>query len=151
MFGRKEKISRKEKIRVEIIGGYLPKKRMCDIVGNEVIIKPANQGRGGEEYRAKFDNTCLLPYTTGLLFLKSVKHKLLVKEGATECISFGNLETSLAPSCTIQDVNRYATATVIRAAGSLKPENKTLIYVLIIINIILTLFGLLVASGNIKL
>lgn len=124
---------------------------MCEIVGNEVVIEAASQGRSGDSYRAKFDNTCLLPYTTGILFFKSVKHKLLLKEGASECVSFGNLENSVAPSCTIQDVKKYATATVIRAAGSLKPENKTLIYVLIIINIILTLFGLLVASGNIKL
>ncbi len=140
---------KREKIRVEIVGGYLPKKRNCTIEGNYVIINPNDRNRDGASYKAFFDNTCLIPYKTGLPPFRSIRHKLMLKEGSAQCVSFSSKQEDKAPSCTIQDVENYATATVIKKAGSFKEESKTLIYVLIIINIIVSLAGL-IFGGRIR-
>lgn len=144
-------LGRPGKIRVEIIGGAVPIRRNCPIEGTQVIVEQESKLRGGAAYLANYDNDCLVPYVTGPPLFRSVKFKLLLRYGASKCISFGKNAGDIAPSCTPGDIDRLGTATVIKLAGSLKGENRTLIYALILVNIILTVIAVAVASGGIKI
>lgn len=121
---------------------------MCPIIGNQVIISPATIGRSGASQKAEFDNTCLIPYLGG--FPRTVKHKVMLKEGATKCVSFKG-SGDQAPSCSINDVNEFSKASVIRLSGQLRGENKTFIYILLFIIIILSVISILMGSGRIRL
>lgn len=143
MFG-----SSKQKIRVDIITGYLPRKKNCVIEEGQVIIQQGH-GKGATSYKAKFDNSCLIPYKTGIWPFRSVKHKLFLKEGAFECVSFSG-DNPKAPQATTGQVRKFATATVINRAGNIPEEKKTILYLLIGANIVLSFITLLVASGNLR-
>lgn len=142
-------LGRSQKIRVEIVGGAVPIKRNCEIEGNHVIILPGSKGRGGAPIKAEYDNTCLVPYYTGFPF-RSIKYKLLLRYDATKCVSFGKDSSDVAPSCTPSDVARYGRATVIRLAGNIKGESRTLIYALLIIVIVLGILTLITSAGRIR-
>lgn len=141
-------MARKPKILVEIVGASpYPKRRKCPIEGNKIILKEAREGRGGAAITAEFDNSCFIPYRSGLT--RGIKQKLIVKEGATKCVSFGTDSSYRAPSVTIEEVFNYFKASVIMAAGRIKQEKQTIIYLLIGVVIILQIIGLLVSSGRI--
>lgn len=139
------------KIRVEIIGGAYPKKINAEVEGNHVIIQPGAKGRGGAPYKAEYDNSCLVPYWSGFSIFKTIKFKLLLKEGASKCVSFAKSAAEIAPTCTQQDIARFSNATVIRNAGMLKPENRTFVYVLLLINIVISILAVAVASGRLAI
>lgn len=138
------------KILVEIVNGVYPRRKKCVIDGSHVIIEPGKSGRGGAAQKAEFTPNCLVPYYAGIPPFKSIKHKLILKEGATKCVSFAKPEDYLAPTCTKSDVSHYGEATVIKLSGSLKGENRMFVYILLGIIIILNVVGLLVASGNVR-
>lgn len=143
------------KILVEIIGGPYPQKRKCKLNREQtkVIISEGAKGRGASAIDAEFDNTCLVPYFSGLPPFRSIKYKLHYVTGAKKCVSYtlNNKKEVETPSCTKEDVQSYAQATVIKQAGSLKPPvNMGLVYVLIIISIIVGVIGIAVSSGNLR-
>lgn len=142
----------KPKILVEFVGGVFPKRKKFPVENNKAIIKQRNPkgGRNGAEETIEFDNTCLVPYYAGVPPFRVVKHKILAKIGASKAVSFRN-ETGECPSCTKQDIANYSNATVIGAAGRLKPESRTLVYVLLIVLIIVGVFNLLIASGRVNI
>lgn len=140
-----------KKILVEIVGGAFPKKKKCEVVGNAVMIEHGRSGRGGAAQTAKFDNSCLVPYMAGLPPFRYVKYKLILREGASQCVSFAENAGTNAPSCSVCDVSNYGKATVIKLAGLMKPENRSLIYALLIISIIVGVAGIAVSAGVIRL
>lgn len=141
---------RQDKILVEIIGGAFPKKRKCLVLGNTIILRPAKEGRGGAAITAEYDTDCLIPYYGGIWPFRSIRYKLLLKEGAAKCVSFKTNPVEV-PSCSRNDVVKYGNATVIKLAGALKPPfNINFVYVLLIIGLILTGISILVGSGNIQ-
>lgn len=141
---------KKPKILVEIVGPT-PNKRRLPIDGNYVIVEEGKPGRGGAPIKAKFDNTCLVPYYAGIPPFRTIKYKLVLKEGTTECVSFGDKYTSNAPSCDLKTVQRYGEATVIKLSGMIKnPMNMGILYILLFAAIALGVLNLLVASGNIR-
>lgn len=140
----------KRTIRVDIIGGPYPKKRKCRIVGNKIVLKEGTKGRGGEAITASFDNTCYVPYFSGIWPFRHIKHKLHWIEGTTKCVSYEPTAED-SPSCTIEDVSHYGEATVIKLAGSLKPPfNLGLIYVLLIVSIIIGIIGIAISTGHLR-
>lgn len=142
---------KKQKILVEIIGGPFPKKKKCLVDENRVILRPAKEGRGGAAITADFDNGCLVPYYTGLWPLRSIKHKLVLKEGASKCVNFIDKDDTNAPTCTKSDVSKFGQATVIKLSGSLKPPfNVNIIYVLLVVGLILTGISILVGTGRLR-
>lgn len=140
---------KKPKILVEIVGAT-PNKRRLPIEGNKVIVKEGKPGRGGEAITAEFSNSCLIPYYAGIPPFRSMKHKLILKEGASKCVNFDDKNTD-APTCSLADVQKFGEASVIKAAGMNKnPLNMGMLYILIFAAIALGVLNLLVASGNIR-
>lgn len=140
---------RKRKILVEFVGGAFPKKKKYVIneEGNKIILKPGQKGKGGAEQLASFDQSCLVPYHSGLF--RTIKYKLLLKEGADKCISFAGKDVE-CPTCSKNDVGNYGNATVIKLAGALKPPfNMGVIYILLGVIIVVGIIGILVSSGRI--
>jgi hypothetical protein len=144
-------LDKRPKILVEIIGA-IPRKLKLPIDDGKIVVKEATAGRRGAAITATFDNTCLVPYWAGIPPFRTIKYKLLLKEGATECISFGNRYTKDAPTCTLSDVQKFGQATVIKLAGALRnPNNMNILYLLVIVAIIIGVINIFVASGNIRL
>ncbi len=139
----------KNKIRVWIIGGYLPKKKMCEYYGNKVIIQQQSRKRGAE-YSATFDNSCLVPYKSGFPPFRSVKHQLYLKAGAFECVSWADPKETKAPTASTRDIRNFSRANAIFRAGNPPTEKKTIIYLMLGAVIILSFINLLVASGNLR-
>lgn len=142
--------TKKPKILVEIVGAT-PNKRRLPIDGKKVIVKEGKAGRGNEAVTAEFSNGCLIPYWAGIPPFRSMKHKLILKEGASKCVNFDDPKNTDAPSCTLADVQRFGEATVIKAAGMNKnPLNMGILYILLFAALALGVLNLLVASGNIR-
>lgn len=141
---------RRPKILVEFVGNVFPRRKKYPVEGNKVIVKPANPkgGRNAAEQSIEFDNSCLVPYYAGVPPFRVVKHKILAKDGASKAVSFSG-DQATCPSCTKDDVTRYTNASVIGAAGRLKPESRTLIYVLLIIVIVVGIINLLIGTGRV--
>lgn len=145
-------MQRKPKILVEFVGNVFPRRKKYPVDGNKVIVKPANPkgGRNAAEQSIEFDTSCLVPYYAGVPPFRVVKHKILAKDGASKAVSFAT-DQATCPSCTKDEVTKYTNASVIGAAGRLKPENRTLIYVLLLVLIIVGVFNLLIASGRVHI
>lgn len=142
-------IRQKNKIRVVIVGGYLPKKKMCEYIGNQIILEKETRKNGAEK-KITFDNSCLVPYLSGFPPFRSVKHQVFLKEGATECVSWAEPETADTPSAKLRDVKNFMRANIIFRAGNPQTEKKTIIYLMLGIIIILNIIGILAATGNIR-
>ena len=141
----------KPTIRVEIFGGPYPTKKRCKIDGAKVIIKEGSKGRGGEAITATFDNTCLIPFWSGIFPFRHIKYKLHYIEGTSKCVSYSPTEAGKTPKVTVAQVSKYAEATVIKQAGSLKPPfSLGLIYVFLIGILLISIIGLLVSTGNLR-
>lgn len=141
--------SRSQRIRTEIVGGAFPQRKNLIVKGNHIVVQKATNKTA--EITATFDNTCLVPYNFGLPPFRVVKYYLILKDGASRCVSFAGDKDIIAPSCTKEEIRQYAQATAIKGAGNTKPENKTLIYLLIFVNIALTALTLLLATGKVTI
>ena len=145
-----------DKIKVEVINESGLKTKKYPIEANHIVIKAAKRGRGGAAYMASFDKYCLLPYTVGFWPFKRLKQKLLLIEGANECVSFkftdGEAEVK-KPSWTREALGRASEATVIKAAGATfqKLKMPTLLYVALFLVAGLQFFTLLVLTGKVKI
>jgi hypothetical protein len=147
---------RHAKILTEIIGPTETKKRRLEIDASggkpKIIVKQGGLGRGDTKETAEFDKTCIVTYSKGLFMFKRPAQKLILKEGANKCVSFGDVASTEAPSCSKEDVNRLGKATVIRFAGhSDKPESRLGLYLLMIIIIALVAVSIGVSSGHIRI
>lgn len=143
---------KQQKIRVEVVGASpFPQIKKCPIEGNKVVLQKAREGRGGAAITADFDKSCLIPYYAGAPPFRKLKYKVVLKEGATHCVSFKDPENYVAPTLTILDVFTYFKASVHRAAAHFKPESKSITYVLLGVLIIIGILNVLVASGRIRL
>lgn len=143
----------KPKIKVDVINESGLKTKKYPIEGNQIIIKPAKRGRGGAEYKAKFDRNCLLPYHVGFWPFKQLKQKLMVIEGADKCISFDFTDKKATkPSWTREGLEKASQATVIKAAGATFQKLKipALLYIALFMVAALEFLNLLILTGKVK-
>jgi hypothetical protein len=147
--------SKRAKVLVEIVGATRTVKRKLEVdeTGSkpQIILKHGGMGRGDARETAKFDRGCLVNYTSGFLFLKKNRQKLMLKEGANECVNFSGVDIE-APTCGKDDVRRYGRATVLKLAGRMdKPESRMILYILLLVAIVLVGINLGVSTGHIRI
>ena len=143
---------RTEKILVEIhdkTGIRLKKK--YPIEENRVIIVKAKSAPGGASYEPTFDDDCIRLYYEGRWPFRRLKRKLLLWNGANHCISFKSKDIDKHEP-TRDTVKHYARAEVFKAAGASvqRLQVPVLVYVLIVVNIMISILGFLVGSGKIQ-
>ena len=146
----------KPKIKVDVINEAGLKTRKYPIEGNTIIIRAGKRGRGGAAYKAKYDKNCLLPYYTGFWPFKRLKQKLMLIEGADECVSFHFMEDGVQvdkPTWNRDALERADEASVIKAAGATFQKLKipVLLYIALFMVVGLEFLNLLVLSGRVRI
>jgi len=146
----------KPKIKVDVINEAGLKTKKYPIEGNTIVIRAAKRGRGGAAYKAKYDKNCLLPYHTGFGPFKHLKQKLVLIEGADECVSFHFMEDGVQvdkPTWSRNALEKASEATVIKAAGASfqKLRIPTLLYIALFLVVGLEFLNLLVLSGRVRI
>lgn len=144
------------KILVEIIGTARSQKRKLEIdetgATPAVVTNKGGMGRGDLRETATFTKDCLVPYSTGFLFFKATRFKLLLKKGAAQCVSFADSSGDTAPSLTKNAVKDYAKAQVLKIAGSsTRMQIGLALYLLVIVAIIVGIINILIQTGNLRL
>jgi len=124
--------------------------------GNEIIIKAAKRGRGGAAYKAKFDKNCLLPYYTGFWPFRQLKQKLMLIEGADECLSFHFTEEGAqvdTPTWGRNSLEKASEASVIKAAGAStqKITVPIIFYVLMFMTFAIGFINFLITTGRVRI
>jgi len=144
----------KPKILVEIIGeeGIKSKKKYV-IEGNTIVIQPRKTRNPG--YYPKFDRNCLLSYFVGFGPFKRLKQKLLLIDGASECVSFNFTETRGEVDMPFWDretEKKLFEASVIKAAGASVQRIKIpiFLYILVFMGFAIGFLNFLVATGRIR-
>lgn len=147
----------KPKIKVDVINEAGLTTRKYPIEGNNIVIRAAKRGRGGAAYTASFDKHCLLPYYVGFWPFKQLKQKLMLIEGADECVSFDftdktDTKTKM-PTWTREALEKASEASVIKAAGATFQKMKipTLLYVALFMCVGMQFLILLVLTGRVKI
>lgn len=141
-----------EKIRVDIIGSEgIKSSKKYPIVGNSVEIEKKTGKR--PSYRPKFSKDCILPYFTGKWIFKKINFKLMLKEGANECINYYSGDKVNVPTCDRKAIKDYFDAHVVKHAGATtqKIQIPMLLYVGFIAVIILQVIGILLQTGRIRI
>jgi len=145
------------KILVEIIGeAGIKSRKKYPIEGDKILIRKGKRGRGNPAYKPSFDKNCILPYTIGWGPFKRHREKLLLIDGANDCVSFNfkNGEASVKkPLWDKETEEDLFKANVIKAAGATVQRVKipALLYVALFLVVGMQFLTLLVASGRIRL
>lgn len=140
------------KITVEILGeAGIKTSKKFPIEGNTVVIRQPRKGPGGTAYKPTFDRTCLIPYSKGIWPFKRINFKLMLKDGAKECISFFKepLDIPMWDRKTEEDLFK---ANVIKAAGATvqKLQVPTWLGILAFLTLVFSFVGMLFASGQLR-
>jgi len=149
-------ISSKPKIKVDVINESGLKTRKYPIEGNTIIIRAAKRGRGGAAYKVNYDKNCLLPYYVGFWPFKRLKQKLMLIEGADECVSFHFTEDGAqvdTPTWSRKSLEDASEASVIKAAGATFQKLKipTLLYLALFMSIGMQFLTLMVLTGRVRI
>jgi len=114
------------KILVEVIGENGIKSRKTHrINGNKVIIEKPEKGRGKVGWAPKFDKDCILhrDFRPFPWVFKRHSSKLIVMEGAKECISFlAKDKRAKIPKLDKATITELMKASVLKAAGQVKQK-----------------------------
>jgi len=144
----------KPKILVEIIGEEgIKLKKKYPIEGNTIVIQPRKTRNPG--YYPKFGRNCLLSYFVGFGPFKRLKQKLLLIEGANECVSFNFTGKTAEVDMPIWDretEQKLFEASVIKAAGASVQRIKIpiFLYILVFMGFAIGFLNFLVATGRIR-
>ncbi|MDH7607704.1 MAG: hypothetical protein QHH12_08145 [Candidatus Bathyarchaeota archaeon] len=143
---------RKQKILVEIYDKTgLKKVKKCPIESDHVIIRSPRRGPGGSAYKARFNEDCIIYYTAGLWPFKRLKRKLLLKDGATECINL-HADPIELPTWDRATEEKLFEANVIKAAGATvhRIQIPALLYFLVFMGVVMQFITLLIVTGKVK-
>lgn len=143
----------KPKILVEIIGpNGIKSRKKYEIEGNTVVISKAKRGRGPPAYKPKFTKDCIVPYRKGIWPFKMLKHKLILMEGANECITFFDAYGVFVPTFDRSTSENLFQANVIKSAGTTatKVQVPLTLYLFLGIILALTLMNFLTVTGRVR-
>lgn len=143
----------KPKILVEIIGpNGIKSRKKYPIEGDTVVIRQAKRGRGPPAYKASFNKDCIVPYWKGIWPFKRLKQKLILMEGAHECISFYDVYGVFVPSYDIEESEKLFQANVIKSAGSTttKVQVPLSLYLFLGVIAVMTFVNILISTGRVR-
>ena len=143
---------RQPKILVEIYNGNeLQFKKKYPFDGNRVIIVASKAAPGGAEYAPKFDKDSKIYYYEGRWIFKRLKQKLMLQNGAKECMKMTPKMLKINEPTRIT-IKEFAKAEVVKAAGATvqRMTAPTLLYVLVFANIVISTLALLLGSGTVQ-
>jgi hypothetical protein len=124
----------KPKIRVEILKETGMKVKKCVVDYQRIIIRHGRRGAGGQEYAPHFTKGSLIPYETGFGPFKRLHYKLMIFDGAEDCIDFDVENKTVIPATWDRHTfEKAARAGALHAEGEiiLKGQNTGLTYVLL--------------------
>jgi len=100
--------------------------KKCKIQENMIIIEKPKKGRGHAGWRPRFTPDCIIePYKTFLRFWKRKQQKkVMVLDGAQECISFKNPSNPELNGLTRTHINEFAELEVIKRSGDVKIKHE---------------------------
>lgn len=143
----------KPKILVEIIGANgIKSRKKYPIEEDNVVIRPAKRGRGPPAYKASFDKDCIVPYWKGIWPFKRLKHKLLLMEGATECVNFYSFTKVNVPTLDRKGVEKLFEANVIKSAGATttKVVVPLSLYLFLGVIAVMAFVNILISTGRVR-
>jgi len=120
------------------------------------VIRPARRGPGGAPYKAKFDRDCIIVYWKGFGPFKKLCQKLILIEGAEECIRFRFMGKEYELNMPVFDrdaAENFFKAAVIKAAGATvqKITIPISVYIILVLVAIMQFISLLILSGRVKI
>lgn len=142
MFGKEKKLL------VEILSNSGSSKKKCVDKGEYVLIHKGKGVRGDPSVKAYYDKDCLIPYKTGLL-LKTVRQKLVWKEGHKRCVRFYGKNIDISRP----DIAGFFNAGAIKNAGSTLQTIKIpmLFYLIVGFGLFVDIIGFLIMTGRLQL
>jgi len=144
---------RKPKILVEIIGhNGIKSRKKYEIDGNSVVIRKAKRGKGNPAYKATFNKDCIVPYRKGIWPFKRLKQKLVLMEGANECIDFFSFTKVNVPTFDRKTSEELFEANVLRKSGALttKVQVPLSLYLFMGIIAVLAFVNILISTGRVR-
>lgn len=143
----------KPKILVEIIGpNGIKSRKNYEIEGDQVVIRKAKRGRGPAAYKASFNKDCIVPYYKGIWPFRRLKQKLILMEGATECVNFFDVYGTFVPTIDRSTIEKLFQANVIKSAGSTttKVQVPLSLYLFLGFIAVLAFVNILVSTGRVR-
>jgi hypothetical protein len=145
----------KQKILVEIYDSTgLKSRKKYPIEADQVVIRKGRPVPGGAAYKAKFDEDCVVYFWSGYWPFKSLKRKLMLQDGATECINIRAppmiFKIPMWDRATEEELFK---ASVIKASGAsmLKLQIPTLLYIMSFAGIAISVIILMVLTGRVRI
>lgn len=140
-----------KKILVEILGDLGIKSRKKYPIENNMVVLRKKEKRL-PAYKAKFGKDSIIFYNVGFWIFKRLKQKLMIIEGASECVSFNNKKVNVPvwDRKTSQDLFK---ANVIKSAGQTtqKVTIPAMLYIVLAGVIFMQILTVLISSGNVRL
>lgn len=140
------------KILVEVINeSGVQYKGKFPIEENCIVIEKPNKARGTHGYLPAYNQKCILPYYEGKWPFRKRKEKLMLWNGSDHCIEFRDKQVDFHLP-TREMVDRYNDLQVMTHTGATMQQLKIpgLLYVLIFVNIMISIGALLIGSGVIR-
>ena len=146
-------IAEQSKFLVEIIGANCVKSRKTyEVDGDSIVIRKAKRGRGPPAYKPTFNKDCILNYWKGIWPFKKLKQRLMLKEGANECVNFYGGEEVDVPTFDRKASEKLFQANVIKSAGSTttKVQVPLSLYLFMGIIAVLAFVNILISTGRVR-
>ena len=140
------------KMLVETISATGALKKRYNYEGNKLLIRKGKDRHAG--YNPRFSKNSIIPYRTGFGPLKFWKHKVILIDGADECLNFNaELPEAEIPVWDRKSEEKLFEANVIKASGTVsnKIQIPTLFYLLLIFPTILGFVNILIMTGRLRI
>lgn len=140
-----------KKILVEVLGATGIKSRKKYPIENNMVVLRKKEKRL-PAYKAKFSKDSIIFYNVGFWIFKRLKQKLMIIEGASECVSFKNSKVTV-PVWDRKSSEDLFKANVIKSSGQTtqRVQIPAMLYVVLAGIIFLQVFTALIITGSIRL
>lgn len=120
--------------------------------GDKIVVEPPQKGRGKVGYFAAFTKDSILYYYKGFGPFKWLARKLVLMDGASECVKFHDKDAEI-PRYDRAAVRRLFDAEVLQKAGTvnMKLIVPTVLYILIGGLMVLMIVMIMIQTGRLKL